>query len=210
MRILGLLFSATTCIAGEFVNLTFDEPDLTGWLTPIDPGGPLEGNTSEILRAWTVTVNGNALTRMTYAPEGTGSAGLVTLLENPAADKQTVLGSHTLLLYSPFASTPEIRVRQTGTIPAETTGLWIGSAGYIEGFVNGIKIGEVKPELGSQAVLDVTRFAGQEVSLEFVLRYGGSARFDIFGFTPIPEPSTWALCGVGGIVLLCLGKRRIR
>ncbi len=203
LAVLGLIL-AQPCIGSPFINLTFDEPDLTGSLTPIHPGGPLEGNTSEILRGWSLTVDGQPKLRMEYAPRGTGGGSLAYLVNNPAG---SLLGPHSLTLFSPFPSTPEIRVGQTGTIPAEATGLWIGSAGYIEGFVNGIKIGEVKPELGSQVVLDVTRFAGQEVSLEFVLRYGGSARFDIFGFTPIPEPSTWALFGVGATAMFLFARR---
>jgi hypothetical protein len=57
-------------------------------------------------------------------------------------------------------------------------------------------------------ILDVARFAGQEVSLEFSLRFGGGTRFDILGFTPIPEPSTRAFCGVGAAAVFYFARRK--
>jgi hypothetical protein len=128
------------CFGSPFINLTFDEPDLTGSLTQIYPGGPLEGNTSEILRGWSLTVDGQPKPRMEYAPPGTGGGSLAYLVNNPAG---SLLGPHSLTLFSPFPSTPEIRVGQTGTIPAEATGLWIGASGRIDAFANGEKIGGV-------------------------------------------------------------------
>lgn len=151
------------CVGSPFVNLTFDEPDLTGSLTPIYPGGPLEGDAALILNGWSLVVNGGIQTMMAYSPHGTSTAGLATLFENSPAEQPTILGSHSLLLRSPFPSQPDIRIRQTGTIPVDAVGLWIGSAGRIEGFINGQKIGEIDPFLGSDVVLDVTRATQQIV-----------------------------------------------
>ena len=57
------------------------------------------------------------------------------------------------------------------------------------------------PMLGFLAdpVIDVSGYAVQVATIEFVFRQGFSGGFDIFGFTQIPEPSTWALFGVGAV-----------
>lgn len=115
-RSLLLMLAGLTALSGNFVNLTFDEPDLTGSLTPIYPGGPLEGEAARILKGWSLVVNGGIQTMMAYSPQGTSTAGLATLFENSPAEKPTILGSHSLLLRSPFPSQPDIRIRQTGTI----------------------------------------------------------------------------------------------
>jgi hypothetical protein len=136
---------------------------------------------------------------MTYSPFPLGSgndpAGL--LANSPSG------GGNSLRLNASVSDFPEISLSQTGTIPADAMGLWIGSAGYIQAFVDGTKVGEVNGEFGSQVTLDVSPYAGQPVNLEFRVRGGDTITFDIFGFVPaaVPEPSTYALFGVGFAVL---------
>ena len=71
-------------------------------------------------------------------------------------------------------------------------------------FINGERVGDTVNDL----TVDVSRFSGQEVNLEFLVRPGDSLRFDILGFVPVPEPSTWALFGVGAAAILCFGRRK--
>ena len=213
MRILGLLFSATTCIAGDFVKLTFDEPDLSGSMTPIFPGGPLQGDTSRILRGWTVRADNQPQATVTYSPYPIGSeGGLAALKANSPDLAQTVFGANTLFLRSDHTSPgggPVIRVQQTGTVPADAAGLWIfATGGSPRMFINGEPVND--PRIGALAdpVVDVSRYAGQSIDLEFLIPKGGSTRLDIFGFTPVPEPSTWALFGVGAAALCVFSRRR--
>ena len=72
-------------------------------------------------------------------------------------------------------------------------------------FINGERVGDTVNDL----TVDVSRFAGQEVDLEFLVASGASIRFDILGFVPVPEPSTWALFGVGAAAVFCIGRRKI-
>jgi hypothetical protein len=66
---------------------------------------------------------------------------------------------------------------------------------------------------GLGGLLDVSAFAGREVKLEFVFPGGPSHYygFDLYGFTPIREPRTWLLLGMGGGMLAAsLWRRRKR
>ncbi len=186
--------------AGDFVNLTFDEPDLSGDLVPIYPGGALRGLTSEILRGWTVTAGGSPVLFATYATyrQPWGSE-VVSVFQN---EPTSPLGDSVYLRSGPAGpQAPEIRLSQTGTIPQFATGLEVDSAGYVQGFINGTKSGEVNNLLAGPFIWDVRPYQGQTVKLEIYVRPNDQILFDILGFRPIPEPSTWALLGMGTALL---------
>jgi hypothetical protein len=208
MRILGLLFSATTCIAGEFVNLTFDEPDLSGPLTPVFPefpDGPFQGNTSQLLPGWEVTRGGVPQATMYCGPLGSiGGGTAIRIRQNAAADAATALGSYSLTLVSTLPLGGEIRLSQQGTIPADAASLGFFGAGAFLAYVNG----EFQADSRLQNQFDVRRWAGQTVTLEFRVPELEGGRFDILGFRPIPEPSTWMLLGVGTAAVFCIGRRK--
>jgi hypothetical protein len=215
MRVLGLLFSATICIAGEFVNLTFDEPDLSGSLTPIYPefpSGPLSGNTSQILRGWTIRADTQPHFGMTYSPFGSPTGeGLARLVGNSPELAQTPFGANTLFLRSDHTlpgGGPVIRVQQTGTVPADAAGLWIFGGGSLQMFINGQRVTDPKIGTLSDPVVDMSSFAGQTIDLEFLIVKGGSTRLDVFGWVAVPEPQTWALLGVGAAAVLCATRRK--
>ncbi len=45
--------------------------------------------------------------------------------------------------------------------------------------------------------IDVSPFAGKEVTISFLLTKGGSDGVDVIGFSLVPEPEAWVLLGVG-------------
>jgi PEP-CTERM motif len=208
MKILALLAITGACLAGDFINLSFDEPNLTGTLTPIYPGGPLHGNTTDLLRGWSVKLDAQNLSDMFFSPFPFSSVAPVGLRGNSPADASTALGAYSLVLESLPPNVPTIRISQQGTVPVEANGLLIASAGYVQAFANGTKVGEVNPMLGSQVVLDLSIYGGQGINLEFLVRAGESARFDIIGFTSVPEPSTWALLGVGTAAIFFFSRKK--
>lgn len=191
--LLALLFGLP-CLGGDFVNLTFDEPDVSGALTEIYPGGPKRGSVAALLRGWNVSVAGQPYEFATISsfPVGSGNDP-VSLFGNPPGEPGSLLGAYTLGIHSPVPPAPEIRLNQTGTIPANAAGLWIFGTGHAQMFINGERVGDTI----ATPVADVSRYAGQEVNLEFLVASGGSIRFDILGFVPVPEPGTWALLGTG-------------
>jgi len=216
IRIALSAVAAVKLTAGEFVNLTFDNPDLTGSLTPIvsgAPNGPFFGETSRLLRGWTVTGNGIPVTTVTYSPWPTGAAvRTVNVWSYSPGNASQLGGSNRLYVFSggnPLG--PAFRISQTGTIPVGTAGLHIFAPGVRDMRINGEPVSD--PLLGFLAdpVIDVSGYAGREVSIEFGFGPGFGGTFDIIGFTQIPEPSTCVLFGVGaaGLVLAYRHRRKV-
>jgi|LakMenEpi03Aug12_release.lakeMendotaPanAssembly.Ray.scaffolds.fasta_scaffold393385_1 hypothetical protein len=209
---LGACAALVASHAAPFVNLTFDEPDLSGPFTPVHLGGPQIGKTSQLLRGWTPILNGVAPDTMTYSPVGTSSTGHLTLEENLTSPA----GQRTLGYYILFSSSPpnqaNFSIKQTGTIPSDAASLGIFANHLLEVRINGDTIYTVDPEITAYPWVDVSRFAGQSVDLEFsVIQFPFQSvgmGFDILGFKPVPEPSTWALFGVGAAAILCVGRRK--
>ncbi|HAB14948.1 MAG TPA: hypothetical protein DCE44_00710 [Verrucomicrobiales bacterium] len=59
------------------------------------------------------------------------------------------------------------------------------------------------------AKFDISSYAGKEVTLEFAFYRGQGVAFDNLGFVNVPEPSTWALLGVGLAALGWRGGRKL-
>jgi len=186
--------------AGDFVNLTFDEPDLRV-LYSLNHNfyPPYIGPASKIIRGWTVTAGGKRVGVATYAPYAFGYSGIVSVVQNPP---NVIGGEYAIVLSSvPDLLGPEIRLSQTGRIPEYATGLWLEVAGHVEGYVNGSKIGESEFSHFVDAVWDIRAYQGRDVKLEFYVPPNEYAYIDILGFEGIPEPSTWALLGMGTALL---------
>ena len=199
------------CSAQEFINLGFDAPDLSGSLTPIDstrPNGPFAGAASGILRGWTLTLDGQVQTTATYSPWPTTAGYPGVSVQNIRPELANGPGGiNFLTIDSPGNPRgPETRISQTGIIPADAIGLELFGSAYGDVLIDGVVIGTTYD--GRPRPLDISRFAGQEVTLEFYFGSGASGRFDIYGFTQIPEPSTWALFGAGAMVMGWALQRR--
>jgi hypothetical protein len=51
--------------------------------------------------------------------------------------------------------------------------------------------------VGNPGPLNVSQFAGKEVTISFFQGIGSVSSVDVIGFSLVPEPETWALLGVG-------------
>jgi hypothetical protein len=198
--------------SGDFTNLTFDEPDLTGSLRPADLGNPrtpFYGLTSQILRGWTLLGNGQPLTEITYQPGVGDTFGPATLIR-----RQTSSGENFYMrLNSQPPNIVDLTLRQTGTVPVVANSLTFLANSPMQLIVNGDVLYTVDTAVTTLPTVDLSRYAGQNVTLDFhVLQHpniGATFSFDVLGFTQIPEPSTWALFGVGALAL-SLAVKRIR
>ena len=98
-------------------------------------------------------------------------------------------------------------LRGLGESPSVAPGLRgntvLTGVGHAIASINGNRLTETRPTDFLLPYWDVHEYAGKEVSLSFTFHGGGdgsSAALDIIGFT-VPEPSTWALLAVAGLVL---------
>jgi PEP-CTERM motif len=205
--IAGIFVILSTASAGEFVNLGFDDPDLSGSLRPVFPGDSFSGfwgETSRLLRGWSLTLDGNVSLEMTYNPWPRSALFPGVNLYGYRPGNESSPGNVNRLIidssqFSPPPFNPEVRIWQTGVVPINAVGLQMFASALGQVLVNGEVIGATFD--GTSRPLDISRFAGQEVRLEFLFSPGSSGLFDILGFTQIPEPSIWVLFGVGALAL---------
>jgi hypothetical protein len=186
--------------AQDFVNLSFDSPDLTCSLRPYDPlypRTPFIGETSCLLRGWTLLGNGVPLNEIYYSPGSRKTLDPVTMI--PIGDGENA--NNRLIIHSLSLRPVDLRFQQTGRIPADAVGFEYFANGPMEMLINGRLLYTVDTKITTTPVVDVSEFAGQTVNLEFHVFQrpfsGALFEFDINGFTQIPEPSTWALFCVG-------------
>jgi hypothetical protein len=197
--------------AQEFVNLGFDSPNLTGSLRPAEPGNPrtaFVGSTSQILQGWTLLGNGTSIGEIAYQP-GDGNVLAPATLARRDNDGGE---NFRLVLFSGLPNPTEFRIRQTGMVPENAAGLALSAGGTVDMFVNDQLVYRTDINNTAFPIVNISQYSGQVVSLEFrVFRQqfsSGIFSFDIGGFTQIPEPSTWALFGVGAIVMGGVLQRR--
>lgn len=198
--------------SADFQNLTFDTPDLSGSLRPIYfqlPNGPFQGEANRLLQGWTLTANGRVVSTASYSPNGqtVGNTEFVNLIEVPQDQWGGIEGRIYLSIFSQvnssqgFTTPPELRLSQTATVPEWVGGLHIYSPGLRDVRINGEPVTD--PRLGFLAdpVIDISTYAGRQTTFEFVFGPGWIGRLDILGFTAVPEPSNWALSGIGSACL---------
>ena len=216
-HLLVVLGLTAACQAGEFVNLDLNSPDLSHsqydpWTrdTLVPPQDALRGWSMQ----WDWSGPSLALPSFVGTIGGWAPFGL-----SPGLD--TYFGAYRLQVeeywYPPNAGSlrPTFHLYQAGLVPTGATALnyWISNPAYpfladraMQVYLNDVQQA-VSGDFGYHN-LDVSGFAGREVKLEFVFP-GGPLHFysfDINGF--VPEPSTWALFGLGAVALWFVRRRR--
>lgn len=192
----------------DFVNLTFDNPDLSHarmFAPPAFEKKALYAPVGEALRGWTFStspsIEGTPWQGL-IGVDGTGG-GVVALLPTDQ-DGHYMLGINNEWYPGVFRGKTEIS--QRGDIPSLTPVLaYYSSSGKIGEsgsrlYING---GEVIPYTlvtgSGRYYADLSSFAGQTVDLRVQFLPGLNGTFEIFGFQAVPEPSTFLLA-LGGFV----------
>jgi hypothetical protein len=210
----GVLLPVAYLSAQDFVNLNFDNPDLSGSLRPIEPGSsrtPFYGEASRLLPGWTLRGNGLPLNQIAYQPSLGDTIDPVTLIRTPVnGGFDYAFAIHSLPL-----SQVDLSFQQTGRIPADVSGIAYYANGSMELRINGNLVYTADPLSGTAyPIVDVSRYAGQVVDLEFHVFQrpflGALFNFDVIGFTQVPEPSTYAMFALGTTILAFAVKKQQR
>lgn len=185
-------------IGEEFINLEFDEPRLENMV--VDPDFQIPyGTPGNLIPGWLIKQNGAPIDRVWYYDAG--SVPPVTL-------SATQLGGY-VVQYSgrPFGvGFKSTQLSQNGSIPEWAVTLEFLWSGRSIDFDTPLRInGEVVPVQYSfsspfRYSADISRWAGQEVTLSMEMPAGNSGYLDNFRFV-VPEPATWALLGWGAAAL---------
>ncbi len=189
-------FTVVLARAGEFKNLTFDDPVLIN-LQPEFVNGRLltYGLTSRVLQGWEVKYDG-APAKNVYYGINTGGDGVSLIKYDPPLK----IGPDSLVLgiwgaISKPTGAPQsiqISVSQKATLPSDVVGInYISTDRGFQLLANGVVISNE----GSYA--DLSKFSGSEVNLELRFPAGYRGDFDIIGFTIVPEPSEITMLGLG-------------
>ncbi len=196
-----------------FVNLGFE----SATIVPIagDPLGRVQFMPA--FPGWIGTINGQVQTNALYNNLYLSTPGFA-LISSTSSIGSPIDGNFTVVLQAhSIVSSAEVSLFQTGLVPADARSLrFLGTtpAGLFQGqltvALNGIPTSlSVLEDYGATALYgaDISAFAGQTAQLRFTDAVGVQRNSDFFldriEFSPVgvPEPSTWALLGLGGALL---------
>lgn len=190
-----------SAIAGEFVNLGFDDVNLRN-ISKIS-GDIYSGQTSELVPGWTVGAG------PAFTPQATvrysSTPGLL-VGDGGASLAPSVGGFGYMLALEPNGiehGPVPVQILQVGRIPEWANLMSVdGLFGYVL-----VGIDDQKVSLGGWInSLDVGRFAGKDVTLSLSV-ISSTASFEGIRFTAVPEPSLSVLLLIG---VLFFGVVRLR
>ena len=213
--IVGLSGHGECSLADGFLNLDFESPNLSH--ATKYTSGTVIAPTSEALQGWRLVAETGAFSPInTYVSE-VGAYGPLTLetgLTPQYISRHTGgidFGKYSLYIGQDGPGAPlSYHLSQTGIVPIYANGLQyfcLGGSGSFRVTANGAAIAYKENDVGL-GFADVSAYAGQQVKLEFVFPGGPATDFDITGFIATPEPSTYALLGIGGALLWWQGSRK--
>jgi len=193
--------AAVSAVAGDFINLTFDEPDLSR--LGFDPSiGIIAAPVGDLLRGWEVSLSPRFGVWESYtgAASISGSlpfskVGLSTGIAYRNSGYGVSMEAIPAIGFPLRPDPPDVRVSTKGTVPSNAlTFDWFQGTGFELTISDGVR---TLTAVGNPGPLNISQFAGKEVTISFLQRSGGAGGVDVIGFSLVPEPETWALLGVG-------------
>jgi hypothetical protein len=199
----------TTIGDGTFVNFDFESANV-----PDLPIGQANHNTpaTAALPGWTV-YGGNSVVNTVWHNDASLGAALVTLWGPDYGAGLILQGKYTVDLQGGVPASVQLTagIGQTGQIPAAANSILFDAlgAGFQVSF-NGqtIPLAAIPGGYGGP----IASFAGQTGQLLFTAEQGGFVYLDDVRFfsSPIPEPGTVSLCGLGSLMILISLRQKKR
>lgn len=213
-QILLLCIVGNDATCANYVNLTFDDPSLQSLSYQLAYNG-YYGKAEDLLRGWSITEAGKPYTGLiAYSGaflNGTAVHGIqLSLVDGPIYDEEYIL---TFSSYRPIGTSegngPDMTISQKGLVP-DWARVLVGN-GFIDASMDGHLLTAARPPGQNNVYWDVRDFAGKEAVLSF--KFVGSEQgigptLNIFGFSAIPEPQTWALLTMGAALIALAGSNR--
>ncbi|MEI7533432.1 MAG: PEP-CTERM sorting domain-containing protein [Verrucomicrobiae bacterium] len=208
-----ILAISQQCYSQGFVNLDFEAANTSGY----SPGAIIP--TTVAIPGWSAYFGSSTTpsSGMFYDTVSLGGA-MVVLEDNNNPSPKPIQGNYSILLQGSTASTPtSVAIGQTKTIPIGTQSLTFFGVfgGDFRVTFNGQSLAYIVT--GSTAnynilAADVSAYAGQAGQLLFTAPVNSYALLDNIQFSTnaVPEPSTFALVGLGGLAFGLFKKRQIR
>jgi hypothetical protein len=194
--LLSCAVSCGTVLAAPFVNLTFDEPHTNAFVP--NSFGEQKAPMADAIPGWTLEHRSDTLSGI--------YTGDVNALRNFSSIEPVVLlypeanfwPSHGFSVYFTPPPTdhtffPRTWFYQVGDVPIWAAQFSFLSLGAPTVRINGQAVPLTGGALPYEKVVDISSWAGQTVRLEFTAPAMLDGDLDIIGFSPVPEPSAWAL-----------------
>jgi PEP-CTERM motif len=218
------LWLSQTALAADFINLDFESV-----VQPLPPPDPVEGTLPAelVLPGWHVPLTGSQSDVVFYNNTYLDSVS-VSVYSSSYDPFGVIQGNYTVRLYSgltsPLPTGADAIITQTGLVPIEAHFLEL-KVGLVGGpfavSLGGEDIAMTAIETGPnyiQYVGDITGHSGLEEELQISVPYTGIAPsgqahaiyLDDIVFSPVPEPVTWVLLGLGAFGLMGMRIRRSR
>jgi hypothetical protein len=209
--LISVLFSSFVYVGASqgFVNLNFE----SARIIPLTTGAnfpPYSVAVTNAVPGWSVFFGTNQVNQITYNDPALGSTFATLWATNGAQ----ISGNFSLLLQGGLTDT-SATISQTGLVPLSAASMLFeaqptfgASAGSLIALLGGQPLNFFVISANANYTLygaDVTAYAGQVAQLSFSALHGNRNNWNIdniqFSTSPIPEPGTFALAGIGGLVL---------
>jgi hypothetical protein len=194
---------------GDFQNLDFE----SGRLVPVPNDPNKRFYFAEAFPGWAGYVGENQITEIFYNTTPITAASISLMGRDAPFGNRVLEGQYNAYLHAgalTFTSFVDTSIAQVGLVPRDSRYLLFNAYG-IEFSVSlaGQNIPIFALGGGPNNTLyggDISAFAGQIGELRFTSRITPQPAFNTFSldsirFSPVPEPSTWALLGVGALAL---------
>jgi hypothetical protein len=190
--------AAVATVAGEFVNLTFDQPDFSR-LAIDPPTGSLSAPIGDMLPGWEVSLNRTGqwqpYTGLIELSRSIG--GSPVALSKGVAYGNSGFGVSMQAIpaigFPPGPRPPDVRISTKGTVPANAIFFeWYEGTAFDLTISDGLR---TLTAVGNSSPMNIAQFSGKEVTISFFLRSGGFGGVDVIGFAqtareiPISQPS---------------------